>query len=236
MVVDSRVQMTKFLYGVSDLVKTECRNVLLSGDMNISRLLTHAKQVEVDKLREQSKENKKARTGYYDYSQQYDQKGKSLGSKTQRCVSGTKTYPTFPMCDKNYLVKCHAGKEECFGCGQFGHKFRDCPSRQGQGRGNGRAQSITSVAPASRPTQQGNLSSTCGSQCHYRLYVVQARQDQENSPNVNTEYALSRLLMGSVAHVEKERKELVKDVHRIARLGDGLISISESGVTVQNGT
>ena len=90
------------------------------------------------------------------------------------------------MCDKNYLVKCHAGKEECFGCGQFGHKFRDCPSRQGQGRGNGRAQSITSVAPASRPTQQGNLSSTCGSQCHYRLYVVQARQDQENSPNVNT--------------------------------------------------
>ena len=30
--------------------------------------------------------------------------------------------------------------------------------------------------------------------------------------------SLSRLSMGSVAHVEEERKELVKDVHKIARL------------------
>ena len=47
--------------------------------------------------------------------------------------------------------------------------------------------------------------------------------------------ALSRLSMGSVAHVEKERKELVKDVHRLARLGVRLMSISDCGVTVQNG-
>ena len=47
--------------------------------------------------------------------------------------------------------------------------------------------------------------------------------------------ALSRLYMGSVAHVEEKRKELVKDVHRLARLGVRLMSISDSGVTVQNG-
>ena len=41
--------------------------------------------------------------------------------------------------------------------------------------------------------------------------------------------------MGSVAHVEEKRKELVKDVHRLARLGVRLMSISDSGVTVQNG-
>ena len=29
--------------------------------------------------------------------------------------------------------------------------------------------------------------------------------------------ALSRLSMGNVAHVEEERKELVKDVHKLAR-------------------
>ena len=46
--------------------------------------------------------------------------------------------------------------------------------------------------------------------------------------------ALSRLSMGSVAHVEKEIKELMKDVHRLAHLGVCLISISDSGVTVQN--
>ena len=35
--------------------------------------------------------------------------------------------------------------------------------------------------------------------------------------------ALSTLSMGSVAHVEEERKELVKDVQRLARLGVCLI-------------
>ena len=46
--------------------------------------------------------------------------------------------------------------------------------------------------------------------------------------------ALSRLSMGSVAHVEKERKELVKYVHSLARLGVHLMSISDSGVIVKN--
>ena len=41
--------------------------------------------------------------------------------------------------------------------------------------------------------------------------------------------------MGSVAYVEDERKELVKDVNRLSRLGVHLMSISDSGVTVQNG-
>ena len=43
---------------------------MLLGDMNISRLMTHGHQVEDDKLREQSKDNKKARNGNYDYTQQ----------------------------------------------------------------------------------------------------------------------------------------------------------------------
>ena len=46
--------------------------------------------------------------------------------------------------------------------------------------------------------------------------------------------ALSRLSMGSVAHVEQKIKELVKNVHRLTRLGVRLMSISESGVTVQH--
>ena len=47
--------------------------------------------------------------------------------------------------------------------------------------------------------------------------------------------ALSRLYMGSVAHVEEKREELVKDVHSVARLGVRLMSISDNGVIVQNG-
>ena len=48
-------------------------------------------------------------------------------------------------------------------------------------------------------------------------------------------YGLSRFYMGSVAHVEVERKELVKDVHRIAHLRIRLMIISDDCVTVQNG-
>ena len=43
---------------------------MLLGDMNISRLMTHAQQVEGYNLREQAKENKKDKIGNYDYSQQ----------------------------------------------------------------------------------------------------------------------------------------------------------------------
>ena len=45
--------------------------------------------------------------------------------------------------------------------------------------------------------------------------------------------ALSRLSMGSVAHVVEEKKELGKYVHTLARLGVHLMSISDSDVTIQ---
>uniref|UniRef100_M1DZ72 Gag-pol polyprotein n=1 Tax=Solanum tuberosum TaxID=4113 RepID=M1DZ72_SOLTU len=151
MVANSRAEMNKFLYGVPDLVKTECRNAMLLGDMNISRLMTHAQQVEGDKLREQAKENKKARTGNYDYSQQKsgggnrwqqkfsaplstsvpsprfynDQKGRASGSKSEDRVSGIKSYSTYPKCGKNHPGKCLAEKEGCFGCGQSGQRLKD---------------------------------------------------------------------------------------------------------------
>ena len=47
--------------------------------------------------------------------------------------------------------------------------------------------------------------------------------------------ALSRLSMGIVAHVEEKRKELVKDVHMLSRLGVFLMSISDNGVTIHKG-
>ena len=77
-------------------------------------------------------------------------------------------------------------KEGCFGCGQSGHKLRDCPSRHGQGGSNGISQSTTSVTPASNPTQQGNSSGTGGGQHQNMLYALQAHPDQEGSPDVVT--------------------------------------------------
>uniref|UniRef100_M1C3Z8 Gag-pol polyprotein n=1 Tax=Solanum tuberosum TaxID=4113 RepID=M1C3Z8_SOLTU len=91
----------------------------------------------------------------------------------------------------------------CFGCGQSGHRLKDCPSRQGQRGNNGRAQSKTSATPVGHPTQQGNSSSTGGGHRQNGLYALQAHQDQEDSPDLVT--------------------------------GVRLMSISDGGVTVQNG-
>ena len=42
---------------------------MLLENMNISRLMTHAHQVEGDNLREQAKDNKKLRTCNYEYTE-----------------------------------------------------------------------------------------------------------------------------------------------------------------------
>ena len=51
-------------------MKTECRNETLLGDMKSYRIMTHTQQVEDYNLRKQAKQNKKARSANYDYSQQ----------------------------------------------------------------------------------------------------------------------------------------------------------------------
>ena len=45
-------------------------------------------------------------------------------------------------------------------------------------------------------------------------------------------YALIRMSMGSTAHVEDEKKELAKDVHRLAILGVRLVDSTSGGVSV----
>ena len=44
--------------------------------------------------------------------------------------------------------------------------------------------------------------------------------------------ALRRMSMGSTAHVENGKKELVKDIHRLARLGVQLVDSTSGGVSV----
>uniref|UniRef100_M1DTY8 Retrotransposon gag protein n=1 Tax=Solanum tuberosum TaxID=4113 RepID=M1DTY8_SOLTU len=60
---------------------------------------------------------------------QQDQKGRASGSMSQGSTSGNKTYPTCPKCGKNHPGECLAGNKRCFGCGQYGHRLRDCPSK-----------------------------------------------------------------------------------------------------------
>ncbi|WMV32440.1 hypothetical protein MTR67_025825 [Solanum verrucosum] len=47
-------------------------------------------------------------------------KGRASGSKSKGSAC--------PKCGKNHPGKCLAGKEGSFGCGQSGHRLKDCPS------------------------------------------------------------------------------------------------------------
>ena len=69
MVAYSSVQMYKILYEVSFLAETECMNAMLLENVNIFRLMSHAPQVNTDKLREQAMV-KNFRTCSYEYFQQ----------------------------------------------------------------------------------------------------------------------------------------------------------------------
>ena len=44
--------------------------------------------------------------------------------------------------------------------------------------------------------------------------------------------ALSRMSMGTTVHIEDGKKELVKDIHRLARLGVWLVDSTSGGVSV----
>ena len=110
MVANSKAQMNQFFYGVSDLVKTECRNAMLLG-MNISRLMTHAQQVKGDKLREHAKDNKKARTRNYVYSQQKSC-GEYRSQSQQRFSSPTPSSSSVPSSKNKYDVRAPGSKSQ----------------------------------------------------------------------------------------------------------------------------
>ena len=61
LVSNSRDEMSRFVNGVSDLVKKECRTTMLHGDMNISRLVVYAQSIEESKMTRVRKDLKRGR-------------------------------------------------------------------------------------------------------------------------------------------------------------------------------
>lgn len=70
MVVDSRARISMFVYGVSDVIVNEFKIAMFIKEINLSKLMFYAQQIEQEKLKEKKKENKKARTDRCNFSQQ----------------------------------------------------------------------------------------------------------------------------------------------------------------------
>lgn len=69
------------------------------------------------------------------------------------------------------------------------------------------------------------------------VVVVKILRDECSLPPQQGQHgssALSRMTMGSVSHVEESKKDLVKDVHRLASLGVRLKDSSNSGFMVHH--
>ena len=68
-VADNRANMSKFVSGVNDSMVNEYRSVMLNSDMNIARLMAHAQQIEEQNIKMRAKQNKRARTGSFNFAQ-----------------------------------------------------------------------------------------------------------------------------------------------------------------------
>ena len=55
-VVDSRDKMSNFVLGVNDSMVNKCRSAMLNSGMNLARIMTHAQQIEEQKIRTRESE------------------------------------------------------------------------------------------------------------------------------------------------------------------------------------
>ncbi|XP_049391609.1 uncharacterized protein LOC125856066 [Solanum stenotomum] len=132
---DRRAKMSKFVSGVSDLVVKECRTDMLVHDMDISRLMVHAQQIEEEKLKERSKEVKRDKVDDGNYF---------------HARSGGRGRSRFQQSSPGKVLQVIFRGQEMRGCDKMDHKIRDCPFvAKNDGDTHRRAQPYPSSGPGS---------------------------------------------------------------------------------------
>ena len=153
-VADNRSKMSKFVSGVYDSVVKECRTTMLISEMDLSRIMVHAQQIEEQKIKDRERGNKRARTSSFNFNQQKskggnrpqfhqrsiaqtpssasapipkfqnDNRDRAPGPKPQYSISSAQTNPLCQKYGRNYHGIYRVSNDVCFGCAKPSHKVR----------------------------------------------------------------------------------------------------------------
>ncbi|XP_015054926.1 uncharacterized protein LOC107001365 [Solanum pennellii] len=157
--------MSRIVTGVLDDLQEECHSSMLHDNVNISRLIVHAKHLEEAISKRKSRDAKRAKS--FDrgssknrieiqdkarfrkrvYNQVSSKFPKASGDrvdnlklKKEKCTSSPTEKPICGKCGKKHYCDCLKGTDNCFSCGKSWHKVRDYPNVRGQDMGSGQAQ------------------------------------------------------------------------------------------------
>ncbi|XP_015078326.1 uncharacterized protein LOC107022147 [Solanum pennellii] len=185
--------MSHFVTSVSEELEEEYRAAMLHDNMDISRLIVHAQQVEESRLRAKSFESgsSKSRLDVQD-KPKFKKGGSNPKPRKGRNVVPPKERPTCGKCGKKHVGECLVGTNSSYGCGNGGHMVKDCPYLRRQGKENGQAQPS---GPSSDAPKRN------------RFYALKPRGEQEISPDVVTGATLY-----FVTHLVARKFDVIPDV------------------------
>ncbi|XP_069145932.1 uncharacterized protein [Solanum lycopersicum] len=230
LVSNARDEMSHFVTGVSEELKEECRASILHGNIGLSMLMVHAQLVEESRLNQRNREAKREKWTNSCYGcgkgVRMVKNCPNVRIRGKRNGQAQPRYHSFEALKRNRFcaLKTRGEKESSPDVvtvpvvREFPEVFPiDLPGVPPEWVDPKKTDAVRNMPRPLTLTNELNL--------HHGKANVELLKNYDMSvlyhpgkANVVAD-ALSRMTMGSVSHVEEEKKERVKDDYRLGRLG-----------------